>query len=144
MRARSQPQIERNKTREHKTDVFQSPGLHPKVLHKLAQQPQELALIPFGSLCRTAGGQRIEKWTKVVPSLNKARKGRELVWFRVRNISNSLWDFPVSLIPTWAAIWMLPGWQLETPPLELDFGSPCEFLPAQDIQNIPRSSGMAV
>lgn len=87
VRARSEPQIERNKTREHKTDVFQSPGLHPKVLHELAQQPQELALIPFGSLCRTAGGQRIEKWTKVVPSLNKARKGRELIIISIPRIA---------------------------------------------------------
>lgn len=80
----------------------------------------------------------------MAPSQFEGSERRGLVWFRVRNISNSLWVFPVSLIPTWAAVWMLPGWQLETPLLELDFGGPCGFLPAQDVQNIPRSSGMAV
>lgn len=48
--ARSQPQTERDQTREDKPDVFQSPGLHPQVFNELAQQPQNPAMVPFGNL----------------------------------------------------------------------------------------------
>jgi len=78
--ASSQPQIETQQTRGDKTDVFQSPGPHPKVFNELAQQPQNQQQFSLGTCVEQVGCQRTEKSTNVVPSLKKAKKGKELTY----------------------------------------------------------------
>lgn len=78
--ARSQPQTERDQSREDKADVFQSLGPHPEVLNELAQQPQNQQQFPLGTRVEQVGCQRTEKWMKAAPRLKEAKKGRELIF----------------------------------------------------------------